>query len=94
MKCAICNKEYEGYGNNADPIAQGRCCDACNSMYVIPARLKQLKVEKKLGDSKIKDKIVAYIVHSVYGSKEYKTGNENKAVEMYLKDFQKRKKKI
>ena len=92
MKCVICNKEYEGYGNNAEPITKGMCCDSCNTTYVIPARLKQLKVEKKLGDSKIKDKIVSYIVRSVYGSKEYKTNNENQAVEMYLKDFPRAKK--
>ena len=40
--CSICNKEYEGYGNNAEPINDGRCCDICNATVVIPARMKQL----------------------------------------------------
>lgn len=55
MKCVICNKEYEGYGNNAEPIAKGMCCDNCNITYVIPARLKQLRVENKLNDSTLQE---------------------------------------
>ena len=37
--CSICNSEYVGWGNNAQPVNDGRCCDLCNSMHVIPARL-------------------------------------------------------
>ena len=55
MVCVICKKEYEGYGNNAEPIAKGMCCDNCNTTYVIPARLKQLKVENKLKDSTLQE---------------------------------------
>ena len=40
--CPICGKEYEGYGNNADPIADGYCCDECNRLLVIPARIRQM----------------------------------------------------
>lgn len=49
LKCSICNNPIEvngygwKYGNNAQPINDGRCCDLCNFMYVIPARLKQKK---------------------------------------------------
>ena len=38
--CSICNKEYDEYGNNAEPINDGRCCDNCNATVVIPARMK------------------------------------------------------
>lgn len=38
--CCICQREYEGYGNNAEPVAAGRCCDACNMSVVVPARLE------------------------------------------------------
>ena len=41
--CVICGKTYTGYGNNAEPVADGRCCDDCNIEIVIPARLKQIK---------------------------------------------------
>jgi DNA-directed RNA polymerase subunit RPC12/RpoP len=41
--CSICQKEYEGYGNNAEPVNEGRCCDHCNSTVVIPARIHRLK---------------------------------------------------
>lgn len=39
--CSICDKAYNGYGNNARPISKGRCCDKCNSK-VIMARISQL----------------------------------------------------
>ena len=38
-KCCICGKEFVGYGNNAETIRKGICCDVCNSKYVIPARV-------------------------------------------------------
>ena len=40
-KCVICGKEFEGYGNNAQPVKDGLCCDECNQKEVIPARLKK-----------------------------------------------------
>lgn len=40
MKCCICGKEIEGYGNNPEPIkSKGVCCDSCNVKFVIPSRL-------------------------------------------------------
>lgn len=45
-KCVICGKEIQGYGNNAEPVAKGRCCDECNKTKVIPARLKQTMNEE------------------------------------------------
>lgn len=39
-KCSICNKSYIGYGNNAEPINDKRCCDICNETIVIPMRLR------------------------------------------------------
>ena len=52
-KCKICKGNIEivnGYrdGHNAQPVAKGRCCDACNSSIVIGARLYDL-FEKKGG---------------------------------------------
>ena len=56
MKCSICNSEIEkqvdengkviwDQGNNAEPINDGRCCDICNMMIVLGARL-QLRLNK------------------------------------------------
>lgn len=40
MKCCICNKIINGYGNNPWPVKDdGECCDNCNMTKVIPARL-------------------------------------------------------
>jgi len=35
MICSICGQRYEGYGNNAWPINEGRCCDSCNTLVVL-----------------------------------------------------------
>jgi hypothetical protein len=58
MKCCICGKEIEGYGNNPDGAAwlnpdgsverpkfsEGeRCCDDCNWKFVIPGRVNSAK---------------------------------------------------
>lgn len=40
-KCCICGKEYEGWGNNAQPLAEGQCCDGCNKK-VIKARIEEI----------------------------------------------------
>ncbi len=40
-KCILCKKRYEGHGNNAQPLAEGLCCDKCNGV-VIEARLKEV----------------------------------------------------
>ena len=47
--CVICGKPFVGWGNNPDPVADhGRCCDECNSMYVIPARIVEIYRNKEL----------------------------------------------
>ena len=45
--CSICGEEYEGWGNNAYPINNGRCCDCCNNNLVIPARFTGIKNEEE-----------------------------------------------
>ena len=49
--CVICDKEYEGYGNNAEPVAKGQCCDECNTKVVIPARLKNFMKKRGLKEN-------------------------------------------
>ena len=44
-RCCMCHKEYQGYGNNAKPLADGRCCDVCNE-NVITSRLLALFSEQ------------------------------------------------
>lgn len=50
MKCCICGNEIpviHGWseGNNAQPIADGRCCDECDNNVVIPARIAMMYAE-------------------------------------------------
>ncbi len=62
--CCICKSEFaDGYGNNPHPVKEDikgnkinymlyssteRCCDLCNTNYVIPARIKQAAETNKL----------------------------------------------
>ena len=46
-RCVICGKEYEGMGNNAEPIKKGRCCDDCNINVVLKERiLEAISIER------------------------------------------------
>lgn len=41
--CCICGKEFEGFGNNPEPVKnEGKCCDECNEKIVIPARIREM----------------------------------------------------
>lgn len=52
LQCVICLKNIEHKmldgkvfttsGNNAAPIAEGRCCDFCDCVIVIPSRIGDL----------------------------------------------------
>ena len=44
-KCVICRQEIKPnaigweHGNNAQPVAEGQCCDECNFNIVLPRRI-------------------------------------------------------
>lgn len=46
-KCIICNKPFNGYGNNAFPAKMGKCCDECNENLVIPLRIMMISNPNK-----------------------------------------------
>lgn len=33
-RCTICNKLFDGWGNNAFPVTDGVCCNECNKQVV------------------------------------------------------------
>ena len=45
--CSICQLFYIGFGNNAQPINKGRCCDKCNVDFVIPIRMLRVFKSRK-----------------------------------------------
>lgn len=47
MKCVICGRKFSGYGNNADPVAKGECCDDCNVNVVVPARIRMIYADRE-----------------------------------------------
>ena len=53
MKCCICDKTIRKVGlwtagNNAQPVAEGRCCAKCNKEVVIPMRLQIFKIHRDM----------------------------------------------
>lgn len=43
IKCCLCGKNIEGFGNNPYPLKnEGKCCDDCNWSLVIPARVIEI----------------------------------------------------
>ena len=43
--CSICKKDFEGFGNNAQPVNDGICCDTCNLSHVIVRRLFDMRMD-------------------------------------------------
>lgn len=43
--CCLCGREFKEWGNNAQPLSDGRCCNECNNSRVIPARINNIKKE-------------------------------------------------
>lgn len=41
-KCVLCGRLFIGWGNNPQPLADnGKCCDICNTLKVIPQRIER-----------------------------------------------------
>lgn len=47
QSCCLCDGPINGYGHNAEPCWQGRCCDECNTYIVIPVRISVLFTNAK-----------------------------------------------
>lgn len=41
--CCICKKTFKGYGNNAMPLKEGKCCNNCN-FEVIEERIRRMNL--------------------------------------------------
>tara|TARA_R110002051_G_scaffold125695_1_gene199042 strand:- start:259 stop:762 length:504 start_codon:yes stop_codon:yes gene_type:complete len=54
-KCVYCKEHFTGYGNNPETVGKrlfsldAKCCDACNTNEVIPARMKDIIMMNHLG---------------------------------------------
>jgi hypothetical protein len=45
-QCSICFRRYTEFGHPAEPVESGRCCNVCNDLVVIPARLRAMREQK------------------------------------------------
>lgn len=44
--CSICGMPSRGFGHNPQPVRENyedRCCETCNTIFVIPARIENLR---------------------------------------------------
>ena len=41
--CSICGGAIVGFGNDAQPINDGRCCDRCNLERVLPEKMRRMQ---------------------------------------------------
>lgn len=46
--CSICGQTFQGHGNNPAPYPGEECCDRCNILAVIPARLETTHLGRSL----------------------------------------------
>jgi hypothetical protein len=53
LTCSICAQPIVphpltgwAYGNNAEPLNDGRCCDDCDAMHVIPERIRLIYAQR------------------------------------------------
>jgi len=50
--CCLCDKEVEGYGNDPRPLPMkdenDECCDECNLVKVIPARINLVILKSRI----------------------------------------------
>lgn len=55
QKCSICGRRFEGFGHNAYPINEGRCCNMCQGRIVMPIRFlsAELSEIKERGESEV-----------------------------------------
>jgi hypothetical protein len=41
--CSICGLAIVGFGNSAQPVNDGRCCDRCNLEHVLPEKVRRMQ---------------------------------------------------
>lgn len=46
-QCCICPRPFIGFGNSAEPVKTGQCCDLCNATVIIPKRLALVNAATK-----------------------------------------------
>ena len=52
--CVICGREFEGFGNNPEPVTsleKGDCCDKCNAEIVIPLRICKSEISSLIREN-------------------------------------------
>ena len=54
--CSICGERYVEFGHHASPVNNGRCCNRCNALYVIPRKIADELRRRKETDNEHENK--------------------------------------
>lgn len=57
--CCLCGETFVGFGNNAYPLAEGRCCDLCNNKVILERiRFMQISDLAKMAATKVTNEVI------------------------------------
>ena len=87
-KCAICKRDYTNGGNNPFPFIKdghSRCCDYCNSKYVLPARENASIFQHYLEKAEAGDTEAQVMLGKLYNLGYGVEANEDLAIEWWAK---------
>lgn len=89
MECKLCGNKIQGFGNNGQPLVEGRVCDECN-WKVIQERLKQAKLAKDIETKSASESVSLGEIDGVVvgGGGPVNVTNPMEDFEKYAKQFE------
>lgn len=69
IECCLCKGNAGKYGNNAQPVKEGMCCDACNFCVVMPARIRSMVKPKVMTELSYSEKVCDATLRKTVGDK-------------------------
>lgn len=76
-KCCLCKYEYTHFGNNPQPLMEGRCCNSCDLTKVVPERIRIFKEKSnQQNKSEIEEKCVLLAKQAQTGSVDKQEGEQ------------------
>lgn len=81
-KCCICGKVIDGFGNNANPVKDGICCNLCNENYVIPGRMYKIATDTPVSFEIVKSE-ERKLIHEELIRRDFEIVKSNNEIVLY-----------
>mgnify|MGYP001162752228 CR=1 FL=1 len=78
--CELCQRTQGGFGNNGQPVVDGRVCDVCNATQVLPARLMAMRPTKR-------GEYIVAVKHETWWSKTIEAKDKDEAFRIAQDDW-------